>query len=164
LRFLGQSAQIGKYVPNWIDLHYGNLCCTWGNGEFSIWGHRGTIFLTGQALYAARMTDKEEPFGVGRDTRKINLRLPEELRDKITDASVANGRSVNTEILLRLAASVNNEEEGNARQLRTQLGLIEFLANSVSDLAARLTDDQRTDQRVQMMVELSKSLMGPATK
>jgi len=110
------------------------------------------------------MTDKEEPFGVGRDTRKINLRLPEELRDKITDASVANGRSVNTEILLRLAASVNNEEEGNARQLRTQLGLIEFLANSVSDLAARLTDDQRTDQRVQMMVELSKSLMGPATK
>ncbi|MET3135416.1 hypothetical protein AAKU55_005726 [Oxalobacteraceae bacterium GrIS 1.11] len=126
-----------------------------------MWGHGGTIFRIAQALYAARMTEKEEQLGVGRHTRKINLRLPEPLRDEIVEASKASGRSLNTEILVRLEASVLDESATTLHLVKTQLGLIHFLANCVTELAALMTDEQRANQRVQVMLTLSKSLVEP---
>lgn len=47
---------------------------------------------------------------VPRGSPQFNLRLPEELRDRVNRAASRNGRSINTEIVSRLIASFEMEE------------------------------------------------------
>jgi hypothetical protein len=123
-----------------------------------MWGHGGIIFCFGYPLYASRMTEKEDFIDVGRDTPKINLRLPPELRKTIAAAGAAAGRSVNTEIVQRLERSVAQEELVAVQVSGAQAGMVQFLARCVDDLAGMMQPEQREDSRVQLMVELSRSL------
>lgn len=104
------------------------------------------------------MTHDEEALQSGRDTPKISLRLPPGLRADIKKASQANKRPVNAEIMLRLAQSVSDETNTVYGVLKTQLGLVQFLADCVEQLTELLTEEQRADTRVALMLELSKSV------
>ncbi|MCP4595767.1 Arc family DNA-binding protein [Neptuniibacter sp.] len=44
---------------------------------------------------------------------KFTLRLPEGMRDEIREAAVKRGRSMNSEIVLRLQATARSEQRGN---------------------------------------------------
>lgn len=121
-------------------------------------GHFGTILAASQALYAARMSEKEEWSSEGAGTPKINLRLPEPLRSEIIAASAACERSINGEIVHRLKKTVQDERDTHDGIVRTQLGLIRFLSSCIGDLAAMLTEEQLTDTKVQLILALTKSL------
>ncbi|WP_185982675.1 Arc family DNA-binding protein [Aureimonas mangrovi] len=49
----------------------------------------------------------------GRGAEQISLRLPEGMRDRLKAAADANGRSVNSEIILRLQNALERQEDGS---------------------------------------------------
>lgn len=107
------------------------------------------------------MTQKEDTPKAGANDYKFTLRLTEELQDAIHKTSAREGRSINTEILLRLARTVEQDKEGQDQAMRTHLGLIEFLLSCIEDLSLLLSDEQRQDSKVQLMLELTRSLSKP---
>jgi plasmid stability protein len=48
---------------------------------------------------------------VGRHSQQINLRAPEDIHQRLKEAAVRNGRSVNAEILHRIEASFGPSSE-----------------------------------------------------
>ena len=48
--------------------------------------------------------------GTGRTSDRIQLRLPEGMRDKLVEAAMANGRSISDEIIDRLTQSLERDE------------------------------------------------------
>ncbi len=66
------------------------------------------------------------------DKNPVGLRLPTELKEKIKNAAKENQQSMNAEIVRRLDASFEHEENFNAltnRQKNNVLGMIEELKN-----------------------------------
>ncbi len=53
-------------------------------------------------------TDAKKATGVGRTPDRVQIRLPEGMRDKLVKA--ANGRSLNDEIIQRLTQSLERDE------------------------------------------------------
>lgn len=45
-----------------------------------------------------------------REDRRMKLRLPADLKDRLSEFASANGRSLNVDVLLRLEASVAADE------------------------------------------------------
>lgn len=110
------------------------------------------------------MREKEENPVADRAGHKFTLRLTEELHQVIFARSAREGRSVNTEILLRLAQTVDDEHVAKVRESRTHLGVIEFLASSVEELAGLLTEEQRGSERVKVMLDLARRLSAPEVR
>ncbi|WP_187399310.1 Arc family DNA-binding protein [Bradyrhizobium paxllaeri] len=46
----------------------------------------------------------------GRTSDRVQLRLPERIRDKLVEAAMANARSLNDEIIYRLTQSLERDE------------------------------------------------------
>lgn len=65
---------------------------------------------------------------------------------------------MNTEILLRLARTLDDEEAVRVRVARNNLAVIEFLADSVQELAGLLSDAERQSDRVKTILDLSRKL------
>lgn len=65
---------------------------------------------------------------------------------------------MNTEILLRLAQTVEEDEAARVRESRLQLGMIEYLADSVMELSGLLTDECRDTDRVRTILEVASRL------
>lgn len=107
------------------------------------------------------MTQKEENPVADRTDHKFTLRLTERLHDAIYASSVREGRSVNTEILLRLARTVDDDQAVLASEARLHAGIIEFLAMGVEELAALLPEEQRRSERVKVLLELTGRLTPP---
>ncbi|PTU70759.1 Arc family DNA-binding protein [Chromobacterium haemolyticum] len=53
--------------------------------------------------------EKKIKTAVGRDSDKFMLRLPDGMRSRIAEAAKTNGRSMNAEIVHRLAVSLGSE-------------------------------------------------------
>jgi hypothetical protein len=102
------------------------------------------------------MTEKEQTPVADRSDHKFTLRLTEGLHAVIEDSSNREGRSMNTEILLRLARTVEAEEVVQVRVARNNLSVIEFLADSVQELAVLLTEEQRESDRVKTILDFSR--------
>ena len=107
------------------------------------------------------MTQKEENPVADRTDHKFTLRLTEWLHDAIFESSARQGRSVNTEILLRLARTVEEDQALQASEARLHAGVIEFLAMGVEELAALLPEEQRKSERVKVLLELTGRLTPP---
>ena len=102
------------------------------------------------------MTEKEQTPVADRSDHKFTLRLTERLHAIIEDSSSREGRSMNTEILVRLAQTVDDEEAVRVRVNRNNLGVIELLADSVQELVALLSEEQRQSDRVKTILDLSR--------
>ncbi len=63
--------------------------------------HRDTIYSVSPCYYQGRMTDK----ATGRDSDKFMLRLPDGMRDRLSEEARANKRSINAEIISRIEES-----------------------------------------------------------
>ena len=107
------------------------------------------------------MTQKEENPVADRTDHKFTLRLTERLHDAIYTSSAREGRSVNTEILLRLARTVEDDQALQTSEARLHAGIIEFLAAGVEELAALLPEEQRKSERVKVLLELTGRLTPP---
>lgn len=76
------------------------------------------------------MTDKEPAASIvaPREAEKFNLRLPTDMRERIKREAKKAGRSMNTEIVTRLAASFNMgsglKEGGSLRVLEAKVDRI----------------------------------------
>lgn len=92
------------------------------------------------------------------------MRLTERLHEVISESSAREGRSINTEILLRLAQTVEDDTTAKARQARMHLGMIEFLANGIEELAGLLTVEQRETDRIKLILDLSRRLSQPGER
>jgi hypothetical protein len=81
----------------------------------------------------------------GRTLDPFRLRLPEEIREKLAEAAMANGRSLNDEIIYRLVQTL--EREGTRKKLSDSLKSRDHrLANVEKEIATlveqlRLRDD-----------------------
>lgn len=71
---------------------------------------------------------------------------------------------MNTEILMRLAQTVDEEEAAKVREGRLRLAMIEYLADSVIELAAMLPEEQRSTERVQALMDVAGRLVPPKQK
>lgn len=59
-----------------------------------------------------------------RGSAQFNLRLPDELRDRIQTEAARNGRSMNTEIVARLMESLEEGASGRIKDLEAKLDRI----------------------------------------
>jgi hypothetical protein len=59
---------------------------------------------------ATRPIELKKATGTGRTLDQFRLRLPNEMREKLVEAAMANGRSLNDEIIYRLMQTVEREE------------------------------------------------------
>lgn len=59
-----------------------------------------------------------------RGSAQFNLRLPDELRDRIQTEAARNGRSMNTEIVARLMESLEEGAGGRIKDLEAKLDRI----------------------------------------
>lgn len=84
--------------------------------------HGGSIVNTTVVHHHAHMT-REDP--------QMKLRLPLELKDQLAGAAAENGRSMNAEIVSRLAASFSQAPEGNEQIAR-------YLFDETKHLSAKL--------------------------
>jgi hypothetical protein len=81
----------------------------------------------------------------GRTSDQFRLRLPEEMREKLAEAAMANGRSLNDEIIYRLMQTL--ERERTRKKLSDSLKAHgDRLANVEKEIATlvqqlRLSDD-----------------------
>ena len=62
---------------------------------------------------------KTRPLATGTGRTSLRLSLPDELREKLADAAVANGSSLNDEIIYRLIQSL--QREGTRKRLSDSL-------------------------------------------
>lgn len=65
---------------------------------------------------------------MGREDPQLKLRLSEEMKDKVTAAAKANGRSANAEIVARLEQTFDGGTNLTDKQLRALQGLAESYA------------------------------------
>ncbi|QOD84862.1 Arc family DNA-binding protein [Chromobacterium haemolyticum] len=97
---------------------------------------------------------------VGRDSDKFMLRLPDGMRSRIAKAAKTNGRSMNAEIVHRLAVSLGSEssvsKEGfegkNIGELATRIqqageaemlsDILQALANAISPSKPKADNDR----------------------
>lgn len=54
---------------------------------------------------------------MSREDAQFKLRLPEDLRDQISEAAARNGRSMNAEVVSRLAASFEGDQEAKLEKV-----------------------------------------------
>ena len=66
-----------------------------------------------------RPPELKEATGTGRTSDQFRLGLPDEMREKLVDAAMANGRSLNDEIIYRLMQTL--EREGTRKKLSDSL-------------------------------------------
>jgi hypothetical protein len=92
-----------------------------------------------------RPTESNKATGIGRTSDQFRLHLPDEMREKLAEAAMANGRSLNDEIIYRLMQTL--EREGTRKKLSDSLksqgdrlaNVEKEIANLVEQL--RLRDD-----------------------
>jgi hypothetical protein len=92
-----------------------------------------------------RPTESKKATKVGRTSDQFRLHLPDEMREKLAEAAMANGRSLNDEIIYRLMQTL--EREGTRKKLSDSLksqgnrlaNVEKEIANLVEQL--RLRDD-----------------------
>jgi predicted DNA-binding protein len=58
---------------------------------------------------------------VPKDSQQTNIRLPEGMRERLKREAAAHGRTLNTEIVLRLERSLDESDESSANALREYL-------------------------------------------
>lgn len=103
------------------------------------------------------MTQHTDALIASSDDHKFTLRLPEDIHGSLEIARSKEGRSLNSEILVRLQQTIEYDQLAG----RINSGLIDFLAGCVQDLADMLPDEHRSDTKVQLMVELTRNLRQP---
>lgn len=64
---------------------------------------------------------KRKSATVPKISEQVNLRLPEGMRDRIKQEADAQGRSTNTEIILRLEKSLDDSDDAAINSLREYL-------------------------------------------
>lgn len=107
------------------------------------------------------MTEFQDAPTASADDHKFTLRLPEDILSPLEANRKRESRSLNSEILLRLQRTFDQDRAVADQSMRTHLGLIEFLAGCVEELAGLLPEEQREDTKVQLMVELSRGILRP---
>lgn len=95
------------------------------------------------------------------DDHKFTLRLTDPLFESLESASRRESRSLNSEILLRLQRTFEQDAELEKQCMRTHLGLIDFLGGCVEELGLMLPAEQRADTKVQLMLELVRQISRP---
>lgn len=105
------------------------------------------------------MTQETDALVATADDHKFTLRLPEGIHEALEATRQREARSLNSEILLRLQRTIEQDQLLVDQRMRTHLGLIEFLAGCVQELASMLPEEQRSDTKVQLMMELSRKLV-----
>lgn len=105
------------------------------------------------------MTQETDALVASADDHKFTLRLPEGIHEALESTRMRENRSLNTEILMRIQRTIEEDEKQATQRERTHLGLIEFLAGCVQELAAMLPEEQRSDTKVQLMVELTEKFV-----
>jgi hypothetical protein len=92
-----------------------------------------------------RPLELKKATGTGRTLDQFRLRLPDEMREKLAEAAMSNGRSLNDEIIYRLMQTL--EREGTRKKLSDSLKAHgDRLANVEKEIATlvqqlRLRDD-----------------------
>jgi plasmid stability protein len=82
--------------------------------------------------------------GTGRTSDRIQLRLPEGMRDKLVEAAMANGRSISDEIIDRLTQSLERDEmQRLSDRLKAQSDRLATFEGEIASMVEqlRLRDD-----------------------
>jgi len=95
---------------------------------------------------------------VGRDADKFNLRLPSGMRDAIAEAAKSGGRSMNTEIVDRLEKSLTDDPAKTVNAVLMHVGLIQYLARCVEEIALMVPPNEDTGGRIAAMLEVARVL------
>lgn len=102
------------------------------------------------------MSDRAKPY-------RFLLRMPEELRRDLVDASGRSERSLNAEIVRRLETSVAADERASARALtlhRVRRASVAFAATGAAAIAAALAVATESGQRSPGHVQADSAQLG----
>lgn len=110
------------------------------------------------------MSKYEPSKNVGRESDKFQVRLPDGMRDAIAASGKENGRSMNAEIVARLEQSFAIQPKALLSLMATHVGLIQFLAESLEEVAKLVPTDSPAQVKVAMILKLSNSLSIDATQ
>lgn len=95
---------------------------------------------------------------VTRDSDKFQLRLPDGMRQKISDQARINGRSINAEMVDRLRTSFDFSNSPEKTLLARQNGMIAFLCECIEQLVVVVPADELGMQKIDTILALYRSM------